>query len=76
MGLENLVGAMQQLPGVSLYIGGSGPLRADLEARIDECGLSDRVHLVGYIADDLLPSWYAAADAFVLPTRCLEGLAW
>lgn len=57
-------------PHVHLLLVGDGPLRRSLSRRIEvDPILRGRVHLVGYCPDDLLPSYYAAADIFVLPTR-------
>lgn len=33
-----------------------------------------RVHLVGTVAQQDLPAWYAAADAVIVPTIGAEGL--
>lgn len=48
-----------------LVIAGDGPLRTDLEDQILDRGLKERVHLVGAIAYDLLPTYYGLATAFV-----------
>lgn len=54
-------------PGARLDIVGDGPLRAEIEARIAEKGLQDRVRLRGYLAD---PSEaYRAARCLVLTSR-------
>ncbi len=77
MGLENLLDAMpliaRQLPDSRLLIAGKGPLPASLEERIARLGLQERVSLLGFVSDDLLPDYYRAADLFVLPTVALEG---
>jgi glycosyltransferase involved in cell wall biosynthesis/SAM-dependent methyltransferase len=77
MGLDELVRAMSllrdRLPRALLLIGGAGGLRVALEAQVRELGLQDHVRLLGFVPDDELPDYYAAADAFVLPTRQLEG---
>jgi glycosyltransferase involved in cell wall biosynthesis/SAM-dependent methyltransferase len=77
MGLDNLLGAMARVkvpcPRALLLIGGSGSLRAALEAQSQALGLSDHVKFLGFVPDDDLPRYYQAADVFVLPTRELEG---
>jgi glycosyltransferase involved in cell wall biosynthesis/SAM-dependent methyltransferase len=77
MGLDNLLAAMARLkarcPRVLLLIGGSGSLRAALEAQSQELGLSEHVKFLGFVPDADLPRYYQAADLFVLPTRELEG---
>ena len=76
MGLDHLVSACAMLASqgyrFSLIIGGSGPLRKELEADIARYNLTGLVHLVGRISEEQLPLYYAAADCFVLPTRSLE----
>lgn len=53
-------------------VAGDGPLRAEVEARVDQLGLRDRVHLLGQRDD--VPELIAAADAVVLPS-VREGLS-
>jgi glycosyltransferase involved in cell wall biosynthesis len=60
-------------PDARLYVAGDGPLRGELERRADALGVGDRVAFLGYVPDDRLPSAYATADCFVLPTTALEG---
>ena len=49
-----------------LYLAGDGPLRAALEQQSRQLGLSSRVIFLGGMPHDSLPTWYQAADAFVL----------
>jgi glycosyltransferase involved in cell wall biosynthesis len=77
MGLENLIDAMflvkRELPDVLLTIAGRGPLEATLRAHVEARGLENHVQLAGFVPDDMLPLWYAAADLSVVPTVALEG---
>lgn len=76
MGLDSLieaVGALREALPLMLVVGGQGPLRADLEARVNRMGLAGHVRFAGHIAEGDLPGYYQAADCFVLPTRALEG---
>jgi glycosyltransferase involved in cell wall biosynthesis len=77
MGLDSLVRAMailrQQAPDLVLLVGGAGSLRSDLEALTDSLDLRGHVRFLGFIPDSELPHYYQACDAFVLPTRELEG---
>ncbi|HWU38845.1 MAG TPA: glycosyltransferase family 4 protein, partial [Candidatus Acidoferrum sp.] len=77
MGLDILIRAMailrQRIPGVTLLIGGTGTLRGDLESLTASLELQQHVRFLGYIPEPDLPLYYQAADAFVLPTRELEG---
>ena len=76
MGLDLLIDAAADLTArgaaFRLLIGGGGPLRGELEARVAGLGLGDRVRFLGFVPDAALPDHYAAADCFVLPTRALE----
>lgn len=56
-----------------LYIAGDGPLRGDLKRKAASLGIADRTTFLGYVPDADLPSAYATADLFVLPTTELEG---
>jgi len=66
-GFSVLVEAMKYLPQkYQLVIGGTGPLRKELEELIDKENLRDRVSLEGYLPDETLPHYYGACDMFVL----------
>jgi len=56
-----------------VLIGGEGPLRPALERLIQDLRLTDQVCLLGFIAEDLLPKYYQAADLVLMPTYQLEG---
>ena len=49
-----------------ILIGGSGPLREDLQNQIDELGLGHRVKLLGKVPQEDLPSYYGACDLFCM----------
>jgi glycosyltransferase involved in cell wall biosynthesis len=69
-GVRDLVEAFGHVaatdPSVGLLLVGSGPLYEPLKARIQELGLSSRVHLAGGVTD-VLP-WLRRMDVFVLPS--------
>ena len=44
-----------------------------MDALIRQNDLQDKVRLTGMIPRDVLPSYYRAADVFVLPTLSIEG---
>ncbi len=77
MGLDRLLVALdrvrRRVPDVLLLIGGAGPLRQALEAQTASLGLEPHVRFLGYVAEAELPLYHQAADAFLLPTRELEG---
>ena len=64
-GLDHLVRAMRSVRG-RLLIAGDGPLRSRLERLAADCGVADRVALLGAVPD--LRPYYHAADVFVLPS--------
>ena len=79
MGIEHLLDAWNNalergLPeDAYLLIAGDGPIRGQLETRIDELGLSSSVQLLGRISDEELIPLYRAADVNVVPTIEQEG---
>ncbi|MFK8183611.1 MAG: glycosyltransferase family 4 protein [Phormidesmis sp.] len=77
MGLEQLIMAMSEVrvqhPDVLLKIAGKGYQAEVLQALIDELDLHHNVELLGYVADDVLPVCYQAADFSIVPSQSLEG---
>ena len=66
-GFSTLIDAADRLgEGYQVLIGGTGPLQDSLQAQIDALGIQERVQLLGYVADELLPALYGACDVFVL----------
>lgn len=76
MGLDRLLHALEKVKRAGeqfhMVIGGSGPLRSQLERYVSELNLTERVSFTGFVPEAMLPLMYAAADAFVLPTAELE----
>ena len=66
-GVHVLIDAADRWPG-SIAIVGDGPLEPELRAAVARRGLEDRVVFVGRAADEELPAYYQACDAFVLPS--------
>ena len=64
-----IIEALTRLPGYRLAIAGEGPERAALEALARRAGVADRIHFLGLIGHDRLPSVFSAADALVLASR-------
>ncbi|MGH7311976.1 MAG: glycosyltransferase, partial [Candidatus Rokuibacteriota bacterium] len=77
MGLDRLLWALdrvrRRVPDVLVLIGGQGSLRASLESQAAALDLDRHVRFLGYVDEAELPLYYQAADAFLLPTRTLEG---
>jgi glycosyltransferase involved in cell wall biosynthesis len=69
-GFEYLIDACEELSRRSLVftceIIGDGPLRSDLEARIKKLNLSNRVHLLGSLSQDVVLEKLGSADIFAL----------
>lgn len=57
---------------VAAVVVGDGPQRRALEALATELGIHGTVRFEGFVPDESLPEYYAAADAFVLPSRQLR----
>jgi len=66
-GLQVLLRAAREWRG-SIVLVGEGPLEPELRRLVADLGLIDRVHFEGRVEDDLLPAYYQACDAFVLPS--------
>ncbi len=71
-GFQHLIGACAQLRerevAVEARIIGEGPLRPELEARIEREGLGDVVRLLGVRSQEEIKRELAASDLFVLPS--------
>ena len=66
-GFEDLLAAVDRMEAdLSVYLVGDGPLRESLVAEIEDRGLSETVHMLGYRED--VPAILAASDVAVLPS--------
>lgn len=76
-GIDVLLDACARLPaGVGpwqLHLVGEGELRGELARRADRAGIGDRVLFHGGRPHHELPTWFRAADLFVLASRS-EGI--
>jgi len=79
MGLDNLIAAISEIVSRSpelkfkLVIAGKGSLDGKLKSQVTLSGLDDYIHFSGFVPDDLLPTYYGAADLFIMPTTFIEG---
>lgn len=64
--------AQLALPDVRLCLVGDGELRASLEARAKELGISEHCLFAGRCPHDDVPLWLSAADCLVIPSQ-MEG---
>lgn len=69
--LDAFAAALQERPDLRLVIVGEGTARAELQSRIDESGVSDKVLLSGHLND--VAQFYRAFDWVAIPSRN-EGL--
>jgi len=68
--IDTVVEAMAHLPeDVVLLVVGSGPAADHLSRLAEDLGVAERVVFTGFVPDDELPLYYAAADAFVLASK-------
>jgi glycosyltransferase involved in cell wall biosynthesis len=66
-GIDTLLDALPDLPGVHVWIAGSGPLEQDLKAQTTRLGLEDRVRFLGWRTDR--SALLAACDVVAFPSR-------
>ncbi len=71
-GMEYLMRAVPKViakyPAVKFVIGGKGPEREKLETLAQEGGAEKNIIFAGFIPDDELKNYYAAAQVFALPS--------
>lgn len=69
-GIEHLLYAMSKLrrDDVTLVLGGSGHLTAQLKRFCELLDIEERVVFAGYVPDEELADYYASADLFVSPS--------
>ncbi len=66
-GLRYLIEAASGLPSdYVVLIGGAGPLRDNLQGRIDSLGLGDKVKLIGRVPEESLSSYFEACSVFCM----------
>ena len=66
----------KEVEDIDLVIGGGSPnpkerelsLKAGMKKIVDECGMQDRVHIIGYVPDELMAPYYRQSRMFALPS--------
>ncbi len=66
----------KEISDVDLVIGGGSPnpkqreleLKAAMKKIVDECGMQDRVQIIGYVPDELMAPYYRQSEMFALPS--------
>jgi glycogen(starch) synthase len=69
-GVDTLVQAVARLRAqeAEVVLVGDGPARAEVEAAARRLGVSERVHVTGFVPHDRTPAVLASADLLVLPS--------
>lgn len=67
-GFEYLIRAMTEVHQGILILAGTGPLTDSLKSLVTSLGLKDTVYFLGRLSDDLLASYYHAADVYCMPS--------
>ncbi len=52
-----------------VFAGGKGWFYEEIFSTVKELGLESKIHFPGYVSDEELPLWYAAADLLVFPSK-------
>ncbi len=66
--------AIKKNPRLVFLAVGRGPDFSQVRARIQQLGIDENFKLTGFVSDEELPSYYNAADFFILPSKSGEGL--
>jgi len=66
--------AVKKNPRIVFLAVGKGPDSDRVKLRIQQLGIEENFKLAGFVSDADLPSYYNAADLFVLPSKSGEGL--
>jgi len=66
--------AIKKNPRLVFLAVGRGPDFSQVKARIQQLGIYENFKLTGFVSDEELPSYYNAADFFILPSKSGEGL--
>jgi D-inositol-3-phosphate glycosyltransferase len=72
--IESVPHVARDHPDALFVVAGKGPSKKLIEDRIKELGIEDNIKLTGFVPNELLPTYYDAADYFVLPSASGEGL--
>ena len=67
--IEAVATLRERVPGLRYAIGGSGPDRERLEAKVNALGLGDTVVFLGRVPDAAMADCMTAADVFCMPAR-------
>jgi glycosyltransferase involved in cell wall biosynthesis len=66
--------AVKKNPKIMFLVVGKGPDSDSVKLQVKQLGIEANFRLAGFVSDEDLPSYYNAADLFVLPSKSGEGL--
>jgi glycosyltransferase involved in cell wall biosynthesis len=66
--------AVKKNPKIVFLVVGKGPDSGSVKLQAAQLGIEANFKLAGFVSDEDLPSYYNAADLFVLPSKSGEGL--
>lgn len=72
-GVDLLLEAVAQQSELTLAVAGGGPQEQELRGRAEHQDLAGRVHWLGGVTQDDLPSVYASLDVLAIPSRTTPG---
>ncbi|MDE6540120.1 MAG: glycosyltransferase [Ruminococcus sp.] len=68
-GVDVLIRAFRKVKdNCELFIAGTGTLESELKRNVQEYGLNDRVHFLGFLPEEQLKQAFSDCDIFVLPS--------
>ena len=67
--IDLVLRAVAGIEDIKIMIVGKGPAKDDLKKLTEELGIEDRVIFTGFVPDDELPEYYAAADVAVSASK-------
>ena len=73
MGLDFLITSMIEIENSFLTIAGTGPMHEQLNLLVKELNLEDKVKLIGFVPEKMLPRFYQNLDLCIIPSIALEG---
>jgi glycosyltransferase involved in cell wall biosynthesis len=66
--LEAFASLLDKIPHDLVLVGPEGWRQGELRERLEQLKLGDRLRMTGFVADEELPFWYAAADVVAIPS--------
>jgi teichuronic acid biosynthesis glycosyltransferase TuaC len=72
--IESAEITVKKNPRIIFLVVGKGPDFNNVQLRLKQLGIEKNFRLAGFVSDEDLPSYYNAADFFVLPSKSGEGL--